>query len=222
METNKTKIVSLSKDLKSTEDRNKILSFSSQKFHSEGFYKTSMDEIASEMQISKKTIYKYFPSKENLLEEICNHTNCEVTEKIDAIVDGKGDVVFKFVRILNMKSNLMVNISDKWLKDISIHAPRIKEEINQRRSSKMNKVLIKLLEQGKKEKLILNFPTPIIINAFVSSLVAAMNYEFLVNNKFTIKNAFKTTYEMLLNGILTENGKANFKNSKKFLAKEII
>ncbi|MBL7128958.1 MAG: helix-turn-helix transcriptional regulator, partial [Ignavibacteria bacterium] len=50
-----------------TDDRDKILNFARQKFHREGFYKISMDEIAKELHVSKKTIYKYFPSKEKLL-----------------------------------------------------------------------------------------------------------------------------------------------------------
>ncbi|MBK7254925.1 MAG: helix-turn-helix transcriptional regulator, partial [Ignavibacteria bacterium] len=54
-------------DIKATEEKEKILNYSRNKFHREGFYKTSMDEISSELHISKKTIYKYFSSKEKLL-----------------------------------------------------------------------------------------------------------------------------------------------------------
>ena len=55
-------------------DRKKILEHSRRKFHAEGFYKISMDEIAGDLRISKKTIYKHFPSKEELLKAICNDT----------------------------------------------------------------------------------------------------------------------------------------------------
>ena len=49
--------------LHSEQERERILNYSINKFHAEGFYKTSMDEIARDLQISKKTIYKYFQSK---------------------------------------------------------------------------------------------------------------------------------------------------------------
>lgn len=180
-----------------------------------------MDEIASDLRISKKTIYKYFPSKEKLLEEICSNTSCEVTGYIDLIVEGKDDVVVKFVKLLNMHSNFTMNISDKWLKDLSIHAPNIKRNIDEMKNEQINKVFKKLLKQGKKEKLIENYPTQIIIATFHSSLIAVLNHEFLINNKFTMHNAFKITYEMLLNGILTDTGKEKFKKTKSILAKEI-
>lgn len=203
------------------EDKEKILKYSRRKFHTEGFYKISMDEIASDLRVSKKTIYKHFPSKEKLLEEICNDTSCEITGKLEEIVEGKDDVVVKFVKILNMHSNFTMNISDKWIRDISIHAPRLKQDIDEMKNEQINKVMKKLLEQGKKEKIIENYPVAIIIVTFNSSLMSVMTPDFLVNNKFTMQNAFKLTYEMLLNGILTEKGKEKFKKTKALLAKEI-
>ena len=51
--------------------------------------------------------------------------------------------------------------------------------------------------------------------------MSVMNPDFLVNNKFSIHEAFKITYEMLLNGILTEKGKEKFKKAKTHLAREL-
>lgn len=180
-----------------------------------------MDEIANELRISKKTIYKYFPSKEKLLEEICSDTSCEIMSKIENIIEGDEDVVVKFVKLLNMHSNFTMNISDKWLNDLSIHAPGIKKNIDEMKNEQINKVFRKLLEQGKKEKLIENYPIPIIITSFNSSLISVLHPDFLINNKFSMHDAFKITYEMLLNGILTQAGKEKFKKTKVFLAKEI-
>ena len=221
METNKTKIVSLIIEPNLSEDRLRILKYSRNKFHTEGFYKTTMDELARELHVSKKTIYKYFTSKENLLEEICLDTSCEIMNKIESIIDGTEDVVVKFVKLLNMHSNFTMNISDKWLRDLSIHAPGIRKNLDEMKNDQVNKVFTKLLEQGKREKLIENYPTPIIIASFNSSLKSVLNHDFLINNKFSMHNAFKLTYEMLLNGILTVTGKVKFKKAKVLLAKEI-
>ncbi len=180
-----------------------------------------MDEIAKDLRISKKTIYKHFPSKEELLRAICSDTTCIIKTKIVEIIDGDEDVVVKFVRLLNMHNNMTMNISDKWVRDLTIHAPAIKNEIDEMKNDQINKIFTKLLDQGKREKLIENYPTPIIIATFDSSLKAVVNHDFLINNKFTILNAFKITYEMLLNGVLTVRGKEKFKKTKVLLAKEI-
>jgi len=211
----------LTADIKATEEKEKILNYSRNKFHREGFYKTSMDEISSELHISKKTIYKYFSSKEKLLEEICSGTSCDIGNRLDSIVDGKDNVVIKFVRILNFHSNFSRNISDKWLRDLSIHAPDIKKNIDEKKNERINKVVEKLLEQGKKEKLIEDYPSKLIIMVFNSSLTSALNSDFLINNNFSMHDAFRITYEMLLNGILTEKGKIQFYKTKTDLDKEI-
>ncbi len=207
-------------DTKVAEEYYKILKYSRHKFHREGFYKTTMDELASELHVSKKTIYKYFPSKEKLLEEICNDTSNEILDSMKEIIDFNGDVVIKFVKMLNMHSNISINISEKWVKDLSVYAPDFKKKIDETRNVEINKAMKKLLEQGKKENLIENYPSPIIITVFISSLMSVMNPDFLVHNKFSIHNAFKITYEMLLNGILTDTGKEKFKKEKGLLARE--
>lgn len=221
LETNKTKIVSLNKDLKAKEESEKILNYSCLKFHKEGFYKSTMDELASELCVSKKTIYKYFPSKEKLLEEICNNTSKNISNDLEIIIEGKENVVVKFVKLLNMHNKFSMNISDKWIKDLTVHAPVLKKSIDEMKNKNINKVMERLLEQGKKEKLIENYPTPIIILTFITTLMSVMNHDFLINNKFTVQNVFKITYEMLLNGILTDKGKKDFKKAKSLLDKEI-
>ncbi len=49
------------------EEKKNLLKNITESFLAKGFYKTTMDEIASDLRVSKKTIYKYFPTKENLI-----------------------------------------------------------------------------------------------------------------------------------------------------------
>jgi AcrR family transcriptional regulator len=51
-------------------EEEKIISYTTTEFLTNGFYKTSMDQLAKGMKISKKTIYKFFPSKSVLLNKV--------------------------------------------------------------------------------------------------------------------------------------------------------
>ena len=51
-------------------EQDKIFSYAKSLFLKEGFYKITMDNLASGLKVSKKTIYKYFGSKELLVESI--------------------------------------------------------------------------------------------------------------------------------------------------------
>lgn len=55
------------------EETDKILEVSQETLFREGFNKTTMDVIASELKMSKKTIYKYFPSKNDLVMAVANY-----------------------------------------------------------------------------------------------------------------------------------------------------
>ena len=63
------------------EIKDKIVELGEEKFFREGFYKTRMDDVAIELRMSKKTIYKYFPTKTDLVMEVAHH----FTKKMDLI-----------------------------------------------------------------------------------------------------------------------------------------
>jgi len=181
-----------------------------------------MDEIAKELHVSKKTIYKHFPSKEKLLEEICKVTSKYLERYVDEIVHSKTDVVTKFVKLLYLHSNFMMNISDKWLNDLRIHAPEIKHSIDDTRNQRIIYISSKLIEQGKKEKLIGNYPSQIIIAILTSSFTEIFKPDFIIQNKFSLQDAFVYTYDIIMNGILTKKGKEKYKKTKPMLSKKLI
>lgn len=67
--------------------REQIIDAARKLFHQFGFKKVSMDEIAKEAGVTKKTIYMYFASKEELLKYFIQEeiTNMEkIVEKVEA------------------------------------------------------------------------------------------------------------------------------------------
>lgn len=66
--------------------KEKIIAKASELFLKLGFKSVTMDDIAGEMCISKKTIYKYFCNKEVLIEESTSTVHKQVHEIIDSIV----------------------------------------------------------------------------------------------------------------------------------------
>jgi AcrR family transcriptional regulator len=202
-------------------EKEKILKFTQNKFINEGFYKTTMDEIATELQMSKKTIYKYFPSKEKLVEEISEDFITCATTDLDDIIHSRDNVIVKFVKLLNMYSSRMMSHSDKWYRDLQLHMPHIWHKVDKFRTERILSITIILLEQGRKEKLIEPYPPEIIIASFISTIRAVVNPEFILMNKFSMQEAFKYTFEMLLNGILTEQGKEKYLKTKKLFETEV-
>jgi AcrR family transcriptional regulator len=193
-----------------TQERNKILNYSLDKFLSEGYFKTSMDTVARELHMSKKTIYKHFASKDELIDEIVLKFTSSVSERIDAVIRTEEDSLSKAVRLFEIIGSVSMKLSDTWVKDIQIHRPELWNQIDEFRTRRANAVLGNIIRQGQKEGMIIEKPAELIIYLFVNSLRSIVNPNFLFYQKFNYKDAFHYTFQILFNGILTSKGKKKF------------
>lgn len=196
-------------------EKDKILSFTHFKFITEGFYKTTMDEIAKDLQMSKKTIYKHFESKEDLLESVCDVRIEMMQAFMDDIIDSEEDSITKFLRILNKQKSMAMNCSNVWFRDLEIHAPHLRKKFDEVRSIKVTNLMMKLLEQGKKEKMIENVPNDILITALNGAMEAVTHADFILNSKYSFHDAMRITAEIFFNGFLTSSGREKYSNTKK-------
>ena len=188
------------------DDKTRILKFAESKYLTEGFYKTSMDVLASEMQISKKTIYKYFATKNHLVEAVAQDIMKYLSSNFDEIVNKDQNAVLKILSLLDFMGKSILRASDKWIVDIKEHKPVLWNKIDRFRSKKILVILSKIIEQGKNEGYIEDKPNEIIITIFIASIREIVNPAFLSENKFTIQDVLPVTFEILLKGILTEKG----------------
>lgn len=216
METIRTIIVSYDNMNNSViiDEKQKIINFSSEKFLSAGFHKTTVDEIARELCISKNTIYKYFPSKEKLVWSVVENIVGHVSSLINPVLDSNENALVKLVGMLGILHKNILRFSDKWFRDMQIHAPNLWEKVDAIRQKIMFRNISRIIKQGQKEKLFKDYPAELIIEIFIASIRAVVNPGFLLNVKYTNWEAARYTFEILLNGILTEKGKSVFKTIK--------
>ncbi len=196
-------------------EKEKILYFTHAKFITEGFYKTTMDEIARDLQMSKKTIYKHFDSKEVLLENVCSMRMKLMEEFLDEVAESDDDAITKFLKIIHKQKSMSMNCSPVWFRDLEVHAPHLSKEFAKVRQDKVTKVMSKLLEQGKREKVVEHVPVDIIITALNGAIEAVTHADFVLNSKYSFHEAMRITAEIFFNGFLTELGKEKFSNTKK-------
>ena len=193
------------------EDRKKIIDHSLETFLREGFYKTKVDDIASQLRISKKTIYKHFSTKEDLVREATYGFFNSNRQALQKIMETKSNAVTKLYAMFKFIGGIISKIHEKFLMDVQAQMPDLWKEIDAFRTKMMTTNIGKIFEQGKSEGFFIDKPSPIIINVFISSIRGATSFEFIMNNKFSLKTAVEETIGILMNGIMTEKGKKAFK-----------
>jgi len=199
----------------SAPERDKIFNYTKILFLKEGFYKITMDNLAAGLKVSKKTIYKYFDSKEVLIEAIVESIKTEVSGKLYDIRKSDENAILKLININRLISAMLIGLSDRWINDLRIHLPALWQEIDDFRTKRLNAAFTSIINEGQKVGLIKSLPAEMIVMIFVSTLKGVINNEFLLNSKFSYKEAIETSLRILFTGILTAKGQKVFQKSFK-------
>lgn len=206
METRKTKIVSR----ENMSDQQKIIEHSEEKFFRDGFYKTTMDEVAEEMRMSKKTIYKFFPSKEVLITAVARHFMQNMRNKILPALNSEKNAIEKLEDLVSILTAASLKVTPKRIDEMQRHFPSLWNEIDKFRTNMMFENITRVIDQGKAEGLFIDYPTTIIMNVLVASVRNIVNPEFILNNNFSISEGARYAFKIIIGGIITEKGKKTF------------
>lgn len=188
----------------------KIIEQIEEKLFSEGFYKTTMDEVASELGMSKKTIYKFFPSKDDLMMAIAKHFMDKMKAKIIPALTSNKNAIEKLDELIKILAGTSEKMSNKRMKEIKKYFPEIWNEIDNFRTKMMFENITKIINQGKEEGLFIDYPTPIVMNTLVSTVRAVVNPDFILNNNVSIIEAARYAFKIVIGGIVTEKGRKVF------------
>jgi AcrR family transcriptional regulator len=192
------------------EEQNKIIEHTEEKFFRDGFYKTTMDEIATELRISKKTIYKFFPSKDDLIHSIAKFFMNRMKSKILPALQSDKNAIEKLGDLINILAKASDKISAARMEELKRHYPSIWNEIDNFRTEMMFGNITKVIDQGKKEGLFIDYPTNIVMNVLVASVRNIVNPDFIMNNNYSIIEAARYAFKIIIGGIVTDKGKKIF------------
>lgn len=109
--------------------KDKIINKAKEMFLRLGFKSITMDDIACEMCISKKTIYKYFSNKDILIEESVELVHKEVHETIEEIVSKNFNAIEENFEIKRMFREMFKAAESSPLYQLKKHYPEIYDKV---------------------------------------------------------------------------------------------
>jgi len=105
--------------------KEKIINKAKEMFLRLGFKSITMDDIACEMCISKKTIYKYFSNKDVLIEESVEMVHKEIHETIDKIVAQNFNAIEENFEIKRMFKEMFKSAESSPIYQLKKHYPEV-------------------------------------------------------------------------------------------------
>jgi len=118
-----------------------------------GFKSVTMDDIANSMAISKKTIYKYFKNKEDLVDQTISHLHEGMYKAINCICDKGFNAIEENFEIKKMFRDMLKNSDDSPMFQLQKYYPKTYNRIMKKEFSLFKDCIVNNLKNGIKEGL---------------------------------------------------------------------
>jgi len=201
METKYTKLVSVVTD--ENDIKQEIVDLAYKKFSQHGFKKVTMDEIASELSISKKTVYKYFDSKEAILEEMVNQRIQRGTAAFKALLSDNGTTDERINRLAEMFPRFVDPDWQRLIADVAHTVPSVSKKIQAILKYFITEVVPKILKEGQKEGSVRkDLNIDLFATAYLGAAKELFNSDFLQKHPITEEVLPKQLLKIFMEGVL--------------------
>lgn len=193
---------------RSTAER--IVASARQHFLSHGFRHVTMDDLARELGMSKKTLYASFPSKAVLLEAVLVDKFRQVDQDLDNITSHcSSDVLAALQQLLACMQQHTDEIKPPFVRDMQRESPERFKMVEVRRRNVIQRHFGKLLTEGRKAGIIRkDIPTDLILEILLSAVQAIMNPPKIVEWGLTPKSGYSAIVTVILEGVMTDRARA--------------
>jgi AcrR family transcriptional regulator len=206
------------------EIKERILTRSDEIFRQFGYNKVTMEKIASDLGISKKTLYRYFSNKDHILKEIVKENKCQANDFIAALVnDDSLPFIDKLEKYLNFIAQLSSRLEHPMVNDLMKCNPEIWKDIEEFRTQHAYKNFSSLIELGMREGVLrTDVNIDVIIVAYVAAVHSLMNPNTLAKLPISANQAYNDIIKVLFEGVFTDSGKLKYHSQIKSSNGEII
>ena len=197
--------------------RERIIANAEALFFARGFSGVTMDRIATELGISKKTLYLHFASKHQLLYAIISRLMAESEGVIKSLTeDPKLDYFQRMAGLVEHISRRTSKISREFMLDLQKSAPEMWDEINEFRQKKIYHNFGLMVKKGVRAGLIRpEIDTDLVVQMYSVLVQQMINPQALMHSAYSPGQLMKAIVELVFAGAMTEKGRARFKKDFK-------
>ncbi|MEX2350216.1 MAG: TetR/AcrR family transcriptional regulator [Flavobacteriaceae bacterium] len=187
--------------------REKILEIASQMFLNLGFKSVTMDDIASEMGISKKTIYQHFANKTKLVEATTDYVFHFVCDGIDCIRAEDTNPITELFQIHTFIKQILKNEKASPQHQLQKYYPKIYKKLKENQFLIIHDCVISNLKKGIEMGLYRDTINPEIIGRFYFLAGTGIkDQELFPSDVFSPNEVVDAYLEYHLRGIVTTKG----------------
>jgi AcrR family transcriptional regulator len=194
----------------------RILERSRELFFQFGFSRLSMDEIAEDLEISKATLYRYFPDKEALLRAVIKKSREEILSTLKNIsINEKLEVREKLSDFLSFLSRFISGLSRELIHDLRFKLPEIWMELEAFRREKVFPIFSEIVAEGvRKNEIRSDLDGRLFLEMFFYLAQEFMNPDWLVRNDYAPSKLLESIIRIVFFGIFLDDSQRETLKSK--------
>ena len=187
--------------------KEQIILKSAELFLNFGFKSVTMDDIANEMGISKKTIYVHFPNKTELVQTVTFTLFENICEGIDSICNSSNNPIEELYDIKMFVMNYLKNEKSSPQYQLKKYYPKIFEELQIKQFEKMHESVKESLQRGIDTELFRsNIDVEFISRMYFNGMTGIKDDTIFPKEKFSMNDLMENYLEYHLRAIVSDKG----------------
>ena len=190
-------------------NRQRIVAAARIHFFSHGFRSVTMDDLAEELGISKKTLYAHFPGKIDLLEAVLADKFAGVEATLKEVTRAHAhDFAAALQDLLAGTHRELDEIKPPFVRDMRQKAPEVFKLVERRRAALIQRYFGKFFVEGQRTGMVRkDVPAKLIIEILLAMVQSIMNPPKMEELGMMPKEGFTGILKIVLEGALTSKGR---------------
>lgn len=190
--------------------RSRIVAGARRHFMTHGFRNVTMDDLATELGMSKKTLYAHFPSKLVLVESVLLAKVADAEAEMAGIMEALSeDFLGALHQLLLCVERQTSEIHPAFVRDLRRETPELFKVVEEGRQRIIQKHFGGLFAKGRKLGMIRkDLPTNLITEVLLVATQSIVNPAKLDEMGLSPKTAYSSIIQLVLEGALNPKGKS--------------
>jgi AcrR family transcriptional regulator len=188
--------------------KERILSKASDLFTRYGIRSITMDEIAAQLGISKKTIYQFFTDKDDMVSAVVDREIAGSEMECVQFRDQSENAVHQVFLAMEHLEEMLTCTNPLMLYDLEKHHPRSFKKLKEYKYHFLHRILMDNLQSGIQEELYRpEIQMDIVAKCRMESAFLVFNQDVFPHNRYKISEVNFELAMLFLHGVTTAKGK---------------
>jgi AcrR family transcriptional regulator len=184
-------------------------------FYEFGIKNLNMDDISRQLKISKKTLYQYAKSKEDLIEKLFYYDDLKWEQKISEIKIGNLNAIDVLIQVSIVVSEQMGRFDPKLKFEMKKYYETVFHKFMQQKQAHIFEQISTNITKGIAEGLYRdNLNVELVAGLYVRNLVDMHNKDYCFVENITFDQVFEAMFENHIRAISTVEGIEYFEKRK--------